>query len=187
MKYAIIVFLTLFNILSANQLNMLQEANKTNKDSTTFTKQEIEYLKNKKQINMCIDPDWLPFEKIDEKGKHIGLSANYWRIFEEKIGIDVNLVHTKSWPQSLEFAKNRNCDVLSLAMSTPERASYLNFTKPYLQVPLVLATTTDKHFISDFDGLSEMENIGIPKGYAFVELLKIKYPNLNIIEVKNAT
>ncbi|MEA3498321.1 MAG: ATP-binding protein, partial [Campylobacterota bacterium] len=72
----------------------------------------------------------------------------------------------------------------SLAMETPKRKKYLNFTTPYLKVPLVLATKMDVPFVNDFKTLSE-HKLGIPKGYAFIELLQNKYPNLNIVEVEN--
>ncbi len=35
-----------------------------------FTQEELLYLENKNYITMCIDPDWMPFERI-ENGKHI--------------------------------------------------------------------------------------------------------------------
>jgi signal transduction histidine kinase len=180
------------NLISEHEKNNLVQkwilsntSTKIEKKSIILTNEEKKYLTNKNEIKMCIDPDWMPFESFDKNGKHIGLSANYWEIFQDKLGINVKVIHTDSWTQTLEFAKNRKCDVLSLAMSTPQREKYLNFTKPYLKIPLVLATTNDKHFISDFTTLSQIEKIGIPKGYAFVEIIRKKYPKLNIVEVKN--
>ena len=32
---------------------------------------------------MCIDPNWMPFEKI-VKGKHIGISSDYMNLMEVK-------------------------------------------------------------------------------------------------------
>ncbi len=70
-------------------------------------------------------------------------------------------------------------------METKDRKKYLNFTTAYLKTPLVLATKLDKSFVNDFSSLTSKQKIGIPKGYAFVEILKKAYPNLNIIEVEN--
>ena len=47
---------------------------------------EQEYLKKKKVINMCVDPDWMPFEKI-ENGQHIGMAADYFNIIKEKTNL----------------------------------------------------------------------------------------------------
>ncbi|MEA2019273.1 MAG: transporter substrate-binding domain-containing protein, partial [Campylobacterota bacterium] len=155
----------------------------TKKQIDFLTLKDKKYLENKKEITMCIDPNWMPYEKFDN-GKHMGMSADYFKVFEKNIGINIKPIITKSWSQSLEFAKNRKCDILSLAMETPERKKYLKFTKPYLSIPLVIATKIDVPFINDIASVKN-QKIGIPKGYAFVEILKNKYPNLNIIEVKN--
>jgi len=144
---------------------------------------EIEYLKNKKTVNMCVDPSWMPFESIKDS-KHIGIAADFFELFQKDIGIPIKLIETNSWSQSLEFVQNRRCDILSLAMETPQRKKYLNFTKPYLTIPLVLATKMDVQFIADFQTIID-KPLAIPKGYAFAELLKVKYPKLKLIEVEN--
>jgi len=149
-----------------------------------LTSEEQKYLQDKKEITMCIDPDWMPFEKFDKYGKHIGMTADYYKIFKEKLDIEIKVIKTKTWSQSLENAKNRKCDILSLVMETLERKKYLNFTTPYLETPLVIATSFDVLFIEDIK-LIKNKTVGITKGYAFVEILKQKYKNLNIVEVDN--
>ena len=148
-----------------------------------LTEQEKKYL-SKKNIRMCIDPNWMPFEKFDAHGKHIGMSADYYAIFRKMLHASITPVKTKTWNETLLFAKERKCDIISLAMSTPERQEYLDFTTPYLKVPIVIATKLDKAFIYDLKFLQN-KTVGITKGYAFVELFKKKYKNLNIIEVEN--
>ena len=149
--------------------------------SINFTDQEKNYLQEKKQITMCIDPNWMPLEKIDQ-GKHIGMTADYIAIFQEKIGIPIVLVNTSSWSQSMEFAKNRQCDIFSLAMETEERREYMDFTQPYLSIPLVVATKTDQFFIADISKITD-KKLGVVKGYAFAEILRKKYPDMKIVDV----
>lgn len=163
--------------------------NKINIDDFVFnqfgalTLEEKNYLMHKKEIKVCSDPNWMPFEAI-QNGQLRGISVDYLQIIEKKINTPFSLVPTLNWNQSLQFAKERKCDILSLSMPTPERKKYLNFTKPYLNVPLVIATTTDKFFITDIKEVLD-KKIGMVKGYSSVELLKRKYPNINIVEVDN--
>ena len=152
--------------------------------SIDFTQTEKQYLKEKKEIHMCIDPNWMPYEKFDANGNHIGMTSDYFALFQKDIGINIRAVVTKSWSESLEFVKQRKCDILSLAMETPEREKYLNFTSPYLQVPLVIATRMDIPFVGNISSLRG-KKLGIPKGYAFTELLQSKYKNLDFVEVEN--
>jgi polar amino acid transport system substrate-binding protein len=144
---------------------------------------EQEYLKKKKVINMCVDPDWMPFEKI-ENGQHIGMAADYFDIIRKTTNINIELVKTNSWVESLEFTKERKCDILSFLMSTPERKKYLDFTSAYFRAPIVMATKTDVPFINDFNSLKG-KKLGLPKGYAFIEILRVNYPDLTIVEVDN--
>lgn len=146
-----------------------------------FTKNIQNYLINKKTITMCIDPMWMPFEKL-EKNKHIGIASDFFKLFEEKIGKKVELIPTKNWSQSLEFAKQRKCDIVSLAMPTPMRKKYLNFTTPYINAPIVIATRNDIPFINDLNKVMD-KKLGIVKGYSINETFKKLYPNINIVSV----
>ncbi len=139
------------------------------------------YLQKKAVIQYCIDPDWMPFEQIKD-GKHIGMSAEYIGILQSKIGVPFSLVPTNSWSQSLQYIKDKKCDMLSLAMETKNRSGYLNFTTSYFSSPLVLATKNDKSFISDFHEL-DGKKIGISRDYASAEFLKKRYAKVKFVEM----
>lgn len=145
------------------------------------TLSQLNYLSNKKELKLCIGPDSMPFEDFGENGEYIGLTSDYYKIFSKNLNIPITVVPVNTWAESIEFAKNRKCDIIS-AMQTEERKQYLNFTSPYLKTPVVIATNNDKPFISDFKDLTN-EKIGVPKSYAYVEELKRIYPNINYVEV----
>ena len=149
-----------------------------------LTFEEKEYLKNKKELKICVNPNWLPLEKI-ENGKHIGIVAEYMEAISNKIGIPINLVETKTWAESLENIKQRKCDILPLTEQTPSRSKDLNFTKPYITLPFVIATKSGLPFIDNINDIKE-KTIGIIKNYSIQELLKNKYPDINIVEVESA-
>ncbi len=156
---------------------------KKNYLSLDLTTKQKAYLKNKKEITMCVDPDWMPFEVI-KNGKHIGIVADIHKLIQKSLPISIKLIPTITWSQSLELAKQRKCDILSAAASTPQREKYLNFTKTYLKFPQVIATKMDEPFIVDFKDIIH-NKIGAKKGSSVVELIKIKYPNINLIEVNS--
>lgn len=142
---------------------------------------EIAYL-DKNIIKYCINPSGLPFEGLNEKGEHVGMSADYYDLFEKMLSAKFELVKTNNWNESITAIKQEKCDMLALGMETHDRKEYLNFTSHYLEVPLVVATRVDVPFINnilDLDG----ERIGIIRGDAFVDILRLKYPSLNLVEV----
>ena len=148
-----------------------------------LTKIEKDYLKNKKSLNLCIDPNWMPYEMIKD-GKHIGMTADYIKLLSKYINTEINLVKTDTWSQSLEYGKQRKCDIFSLIMPTDSRWSYLDFTKPYFDIPLVISTQIQELFVNDMS-LLDGKNIGIVKNYAYGEIVKKKYPKINLIYVDN--
>lgn len=149
-----------------------------------LTEQEKEYLHTKSLLKICADPNWMPFEKI-ENGKLIGMSEEYRKILESRVGIPIQLTPTASWEASIQAVKQRECDFVPLSMPNKERLQFMSFTTPYLTVPLVISTTTDKFFINNLNEIKENQPIGIVKGYAFGERLKKDYPHIRFIEVEN--
>ena len=149
----------------------------------TLTKDELNYLKEKKEINICIDPDWMPFEKIRD-GKHMGISSDYMKTFSEKLNTPITLVETKTWNETLQKLKNRQCDIIPLASKTPSREKYMVFTKPYIKTPIVIATKAGLPFIDDIKHIKN-KKLAIVKGYSLFEILKKRYPFLDLVEVSS--
>ncbi len=155
-----------------------------NNYSTIFTVEEQEYLNNRSAIKMCVDPNWLPYEKVNENGIHEGMVAEFLSLFNERLGKDIELVHTDSWDQTITFAKERRCDIISAANETESRKEYMQFTTPYLVSPYVIATRINTPFIDDIRQILT-QKIGIIQGYSLIERLTILYPDIQIVEVDN--
>ncbi|UZE95024.1 transporter substrate-binding domain-containing diguanylate cyclase [Alkalimarinus alittae] len=178
-------------LITADQLAVLKnswpvaiEQTEINSDKyKSWSEAEKAYFANKKVINMCVDPAWMPFEGI-ENGKHVGMAADLMPLIQQQLGVPIQLVSTENWVQTIEFAKSRQCDILSMAMDTPERRSYLSFTDPYLITPLVIAASREDFYIADIASATN-KRFGIVKGYAFSELLKKSYPQLTFVDVES--
>lgn len=146
---------------------------------------ERAYLLYKKKITMCVDPEWYPFEALRD-GKHIGIAADVMHRFEKQLGVPIELVPTGSWNETLFYAQQRRCDIFSLASSTPVRLKYMDFTRPYVTLPIVMATTMDKPFTEDITTLLG-KRLGTVKGYSITEQLKADHPELELVEVDSIT
>jgi polar amino acid transport system substrate-binding protein len=144
---------------------------------------EKSYLNNK-AIKYCINPSGMPFEGFNKNAKHVGMSKDYYNLFEKILSSKFELVQTDTWSDSLSYLLEHKCDMLAFGVETPERKKLLNFTSYYLDVPLVVATRVDGPFINHILDL-ENKKIGLIKDDAFVKILRTKYPSLEIIEVEN--
>jgi len=148
-----------------------------------LTQKEKKYLQNKKTITMCVDPDWMPLESL-KNGQHIGMSADYFKLIRKKLDVKIDVIPTKNWTESVKYFYEKKCDIFSLVMPTPKRKKFIKFTNPYLKIPLVMATRQDAPFMDNVYSIRN-KKVGITQEYAFYELLKVKYPNLDIVAVKD--
>ncbi len=155
----------------------------SNKKGFTLLEDEKKYLNSKNSLKMCIDPDWYPIESI-KNGKILGITSDVKNYFEEKLDIKIELVPTKDWNESIEFIKNKRCDIISSISPSSERDSYLNFTEPIFSLPMVLATKNNKPFIQDITYLKD-KKIAIIKNHFMTDYLKEYFPNINLVEVPN--
>ncbi len=163
---------------------ILQAAIRPHRNMTSLlTKEEESYLLKKKMIKMCVDPDAMPLEKI-ESGSHMGLASDYMKIIGNRIHMPISLVETASWNSSLEKAKKRECDIVSMVAKTEDKAAYLDFTSSYVESPLVIATKHDQLFIDDLSSYMDKQ-WGVVKGSSVSELLKQRFPGIDIVEVNS--
>ena len=148
-----------------------------------LTQEQKKYLAQKKRLWMCVDPNWMPIEKI-ENGLYIGIGSDLMKEIEKKLRVPFELVPTKRWSDSLQKAKNRECDLIALATKTPNRLEYLDFTTPFLEMSMVLVTKTGQVFVDNLENLKG-KKLGVVRDYSFKELLINLYPSLELIEAES--
>ena len=150
-------------------------------DLINLTKKEENYLFNKKAINMCVDPNWMPLEKI-ENGEHIGLASDYIKLISLKIDTPINLIETSSWEESIAKIKNRECDILSMVSKTFDMEKYLDFPSPYIAISTIIATKPTEIYIDNLESYLD-KTWAVVKGYAIAQRLKSSYPGIKLLYV----
>ena len=155
-----------------------------NSKRVELTKEEITYLKSKQNIRFCALPDAMPYEAIDKNSKHIGIANDIVKLLERKLNIPFELHATKTWTQSHEAIKNELCEILPFAQNLPYRKDYLNFTKPYFTQTTVIATRTEELFVNNLEQIKN-QKIAIIEKYAYADLIKKQFPNIQIIPVNS--
>ncbi|WP_395377373.1 diguanylate cyclase [Marinicella sp. W31] len=134
-----------------------------------------------KTVTYCIDPDWLPYEGI-ENGQHVGISSDYIKLLEDISGYHFLLIPTHSWPESLELAHSKRCQLIPMLNQTEERDTFLLFSKAYFFSPKVLVS---KKNLSLAQGLDDpnVKTVAVISGYRTIEYLNNAHPNLKQIVV----
>ncbi|WP_411330804.1 EAL domain-containing protein [Desulfovibrio desulfuricans] len=150
-----------------------------------LTEEQRAYLRRKGPVRMCSAPSPPPFAQITSDGVHQGIAADIISKLADLIGTEITLVPTKTWNESIEFVKSRRCDILSYAGMTEQRKEFLDFTTPYLSMPIAVVTRNDQPFIVSLKPFLN-ESFGGIRETTYVAAFKAQYPTARITEFDNS-
>ncbi len=74
-----------------------------------LTPAEQAYLDDLGEISMCVDPDWEPYELMDNQGNFTGIAADMVDIVSERLNIPFVIVPTADWSETLEASQQGAC------------------------------------------------------------------------------
>ncbi len=149
-----------------------------------LTQEERDYLDRLGPVLMCVDPDWAPYEKIDQDGIYSGIAADLIGLISRRTGVSIDVVPTASWSDSIARVRAGDADVLAFLNRTDDRVKWLLFTESYFTDPNVFITREYHPFISDPARLTG-ETVVLPKGTGVEEVIRRNYPDLKIVLVES--
>jgi signal transduction histidine kinase/CheY-like chemotaxis protein/HPt (histidine-containing phosphotransfer) domain-containing protein len=148
--------------------------------SLDLTPAEREYLKSKgNRLRYCFSPVWYPYDYLED-GTHRGLFRDYVALFARKLGVELEPVPSATWAEALGFARERRCDLVSGAVRTADRETYLDFTKPYFELTHVLVAPSDTGYVRGINGLRG-ESIAVPGATAIEAELCAEHPDIDFV------
>ena len=157
-----------------------------NRITDPLTLEERAWILNNETIRLGPDPSAPPLDFFDDDGNYVGLTADYIHLIEKKLGIQFQIVRMETWDKLLKSAEKKEIDIICAAKWTPERGKYLLFTKPFIHIPEVIIVRKDTSGISSIEDLLG-KKVAMVEGYAVLEILKEKYPWLEIETKSNYT
>ncbi|MBF0094997.1 MAG: transporter substrate-binding domain-containing protein [Alphaproteobacteria bacterium] len=141
---------------------------------------ERDWLATRPDVRLGDDFLWPPFAFMDEKGVYGGISSGYVASVSKRLGITIRPVPGLTWAQVLEKLKRGEIDMLPAVVRSKQREAFLNFTKPYITFPVVIASHRDGFFISGLTDLAG-HKAGVVKGYITHELLEKDHPDIKLV------
>ncbi|MDY0146394.1 MAG: transporter substrate-binding domain-containing protein, partial [Kiritimatiellia bacterium] len=137
-------------------------------------------------IRVVGDDNYPPYFFRANDGTLRGIVPDQWALWENKTGIQVNLVAT-NWGDALRLMQDQDADVLEAAFQTPERDRLYDFTPAYAQIPVPVFSHRSLGGIADVSSLRGF-TIGVKEGDAVIETLAAhgidsiqEYPNYEAI------
>lgn len=114
--------------------------------------EEKEWIKNHPVIRLGVDPEFAPFEFI-ENDRYQGITSDYVRLLNQRLNLNMEVQWDLNWKQVIDKVKGREVDVLSAVGKNQQRQQFLNYTEPYLKFHRVIVSLNDSPFISGIDDL----------------------------------
>ncbi len=137
---------------------------------------EQQWLDHHKTIRFTGDPNWLPYEAFDKHGNYIGIVAEHLKLIEKKLGINIDIIPTKSWSESVAKVKQGEIDVLSETIDS-DLKSQLTFTQDYISSPVVIVMRNDEAYVENIHQIKHRK-IAVIKDYGNVPEIIKAHPDL---------
>ena len=145
---------------------------------------EKEWIENNDTVYFGYDPDWKPYEFINENGNHDGIVEPIIDIIRSRSGINLQPLPNQGWLSSVASLKSEKLQVLPIIAVTEDRLQFMDFTSSYVSFSFVIINSEEGEFIGDINDLNHLK-IALPRGYVITELIERDYPSFTIIYTNN--
>ncbi|WFS62758.1 transporter substrate-binding domain-containing protein [Pseudodesulfovibrio thermohalotolerans] len=143
------------------------------------TAEQAKWLESHGDIRVGVEPGWMPYSDVAGE-RFEGVLAEYVSALSGKLGVSMTAATGISWQTAMDMAAKGQLDVVAGVTPTPERQRYLRFTKPFLQVPVVLVTRDEALFIRSLDDLRG-KRVAVVRGRVTEEYLRTGHPKISVL------
>ena len=156
---------------------------KANDIIQSLTEEERDWLSAHPVIRVAQDSGWPPVEFTDDQGTSSGISNDYLKLIEQRLGIKFERVPTLSWQDSYTRLKRWEIDMTTCVAATQDRSEFWAFTKPYINMPIVILTQADVTYVANLSELTG-KKIAVVDGYVSSEWIKKDFPDIQLVKVQ---
>ena len=148
-----------------------------------LTQQEKEFIE-KTHFNVAITKNWYPISFEEDKDKALGISSEFWEIIVNKLNLKTSNTFFNSFDEQIKSFQSGKSDIIFSAGESESRKKFAYFSNEYLKFPISIVTKKDEHFIENIDDIIN-KKIAVGNNFTAHNLLKEKYPNLDLVLVNN--
>lgn len=180
-----------FALITPDEFKKLEErwvANSSNRYyqksgvNLSLSDEELRWISRNPVVTIALEKDMPPFSFMDEQGELQGITVDYLKLIEERLGVTFQINVDYSWPEALSMAYRHEVDSIGLLQKTEERARYLDFTRPLVKVPSVIIVRNSDKSIRAARNLRG-KNVGYIPGGIIYDEFKRKYPAIRFKQV----
>lgn len=143
-----------------------------------WTEAEQAFLVQHPVIRLGIDPEFIPFEFIDEDGQYKGITADYLDLVSRKTGLRFEVVPDLTWPEAYDLALTGGVDALPAIGKTAEREQQFLFSDPYYSFKRVIVVHDQEKAITGIENLQGL-TVAVQRNSSHHSYL-LSFPGINL-------
>jgi len=147
-----------------------------------LSKDETNYLKNKKEINICFSPKGLPLLGYKD-GQNIGILPEIMSLVEKEIPLPFRYVPVRTWKECIELSKEKKVDIAAMIITSPNKHLHLMPSNKVLDGFIGIATKINEPFFNELHNLDGKKVAFIRGQVSVQQLVKYKFPDIDIVLV----
>jgi len=132
-------------------------------------------------LRLAVERDYAPFVFTDAEGQPQGLSIDMLSLALAESGLTALAQPPQPLATLLEDLRSQRADLITSLRSTPERAEFLVFSRPYIEVPAILVLGAAVSASDARKGLKALAGrpVAVGKGYGVEAPMRQRYPEIH--------
>ncbi|MDP2418342.1 MAG: transporter substrate-binding domain-containing protein [Hydrogenophaga sp.] len=129
-------------------------------------------------LRLAVERDYPPFVFVGPNLQTQGLSIDMLRLVQETTGLRVAEQPAAPLETLLSDLRQGKADLITSLRPTPERAEFLEFTRPYIQVPAILVVRSGHAPLTTAKALTALQGrpVAVGHGYAVEAVMRKNHP-----------
>jgi two-component system, NarL family, sensor histidine kinase EvgS len=145
-----------------------------------LTEEEAVWVKAHPVVRWGLDPRWPPFSYVDNRGQWVGIDVELTRLAAKRAGLNIVLVPTSSWSETLQREREGEIDFLSATATTKQRLTEFDYTEAYGSFPVVIITHKEAAFFTSIHRLTSAR-VAAVREHVIYERLREDFPDLKLV------
>ena len=147
-----------------------------------LTEAQREWLNRHPEIPVGIDGNWPPIDFLDDQGRHVGITADYLRLLEKRLGVRFVPKKFGSFDEMLKRVKKGDPPVAATVAYSRERARRLLYTESFFDAHEVIMVRDENRHLRHIEDLVG-HTVAAEKGFITTAKLRKNYPGIKLILV----